>query len=127
MLKLVEAIDRAIEKIGQEESQVLTLQSKGMVFRVNINYISYVETRERKLLLHQNEGDIGVYMKMDELEEKLGESFLRCHHSYLVNMTYIKNFSSQEIELVDGTMIPVSRPKSKSAKNRFLAYLGEKI
>lgn len=126
-LKLVEAIDRAIEKIRLEESQVITLQSKGMVFRVNINYVSYVETRERKLLIHQNEKEISVYMKMDDLEDKLGNSFLRCHHSYLVNMAYVKNFSSQEIELVDGTKIPVSRPKSKSAKNRFLTYLGEVI
>mgnify|MGYP003297228627 CR=1 FL=1 len=127
VIKLVEAIDRAIEKIRLEESQVITLQSKGMVFRVNINYVSYVETQERKLIVHQNEDVIGVYMKMDDLEECLGEAFLRCHHSYLVNMAYIKNFSSQEIELMDGTRIPVSRPKSKSAKNRFLAYLGEKI
>lgn len=127
VLKLVEAIDRAIEKITMEESQVITLQSKGMVYRVNINYVSHVESQERKLLIYQNEGVISVYMKMDGLEEKLGENFLRCHHSYLVNMAYIKNFSSQEIELIDGTQIPVSRPKSKSAKNRFLAYLGEKI
>lgn len=127
VLKLVEAIDRAIEKIRLEESQVITLQSKGMVCRVNINYVSYIETQERKLLVHQNEETIGVYMKMDDLEKGLGEAFLRCHHSYIVNMDYIKNFSSQEIELTNGTRIPVSRPKSKSAKNRFLAYLGERI
>lgn len=127
VLNLVEAIDRAIEKITMEESQVITLQSKGVVYRVNINYVSHIESQERKLLIYQNEGIISVYMKMDDLEEKLGENFLRCHHSYLVNMAYIKNFSSQEIELIDGTQIPVSRPKSKSAKNRFLAYLGEKI
>ena len=126
-LKLVEAIDRAIEKIRLEEHQVITLHSKGTVSRVNVNYVSYVETKDRKLLVHQNEDTVSVYMKMDELEEKLGEPFLRCHHSYLVNMAYIKNFSSQEIELMDGTKIPVSRPKSKSTKSRFLAYLGEKI
>lgn len=126
-LKLVEAIDRAIEKIRLEEHQVITLHSKGMISRINVKYVSFIETCERKLLIHQNEDISKIYMKLDELEEKLGEGFLRCHHSYLVNMDYIKNFSSQEIELTDGTRIPVSRPKRKAAKKRFLSYLGEKI
>lgn len=126
-LRLVEAVDRAVEKIRQEEHQTITLHSKGMISRVNVNYVSFIETCERKLLIHQNQDIICVYMKLDELEEKLGECFLRCHHSYLVNMEYIKNFSSQEVELTDGTRIPVSRPKSKAARKRFLSYLGEKL
>jgi len=124
--KLVEAIEKAAEKIHLDEMRVLTLQSKGVVSRVNSDLISYLETRERKVLIHQNREVISVYMKMDELEEKLGDTFLRCHHSYLINMEYIRTFSSQEIELVDGTKIPVSRPKSKYARIRFLTYLGEK-
>ncbi len=125
--KLVEAIDKAIEKIRLEESQVITVQSKGMVFRVNVNYISHVESQDRKLLIYQNGDVVSVYMKMSELMDRLDDVFLRCHHSYLVNMNFIKTFSSQEIELLDGTKIPVSRSKSGPAKNRFLSYLGEKI
>lgn len=125
VIKLVEAIDKAIEKISLEESQTLTLYSKGTIFQVNAGYISYVETDNRKLLIHQNENEISIYMKMDELEGKLGEIFLRCHHSYLVNMKYIMNFTMQEIKLLDGTIVPVSRPKSAAAKMKFLAYLGE--
>lgn len=126
-IKLVEAIDKAIEKIKIEESQCITLCSKGTVFRVNVTYISYAETSNRKLLVHQNEEIISIYMKLDELEEKLGNVFLRCHHSYLVNMAFIKTFTTQEIELWDGTKIPVSRPKSAAAKERYLRYLGEKL
>ncbi len=127
VLKLVEAIDRAIDKIAVEDRDGITLQSKGTVFRVNANYVSHVESRERKLLIYQNDEMLSVYMKMDELAEKLGDNFLRCHHSYLVNMAYIKNFSSQEIELNNGIKIPVSRPKSKDAKKIFFNYLGMRI
>lgn len=130
VLKLVEVIDRAIEKVRSEETQVITFQSKGAVFQINSTSISYVESKERKLLVHRDMGDlITVYMKMDELEEKLRpmQIFLRCHHSYLINMKCIQTFTTQEIELLDGTKIPVSRPKSKTAKENFLAYLGEQI
>ena len=126
-IKLVEAIDKAISKIKKEEAQIITLCAKGTVFRINSGYISYVESDGRKLLVHQNENILSIYMKMDELEEKLGEMFLWCHHSYLVNMSFIKKFSSQEIILLDETIVPVSRPKSNYAKTRFLGYLGEKI
>lgn len=127
VFKLVEMIDKAIGKIQIEEAQAVTLHSKGMVYRIPSKYISYIEANNRKLFVHQNEDVISVYMKMDEMEEKIGEVFLRCHHSYLVNMNYIKSFSMQEIELLNGTKIPVSRPKSGMARSRFLAYLGEEI
>lgn len=127
ILKLVDAIDRAVEKIRQEEQHVITLQGGGNVLRVNSYYITYVETDGRKLLIHQNNETASVYMKLDDLEKKLDGPFLRCHHSYLVNMVSIKNFSSQEIELMDGTKVPVSRPKSKAAKAQFLSYLGEEL
>jgi len=130
VIKLVEAIDRAIDKIHLEESQMITLQSKGVVFRIAVGSIFYVESRERKLLIHQDVGDpIVVYMKMDELEEKLGPThlFLRCHHSYLINMECIRSFTTHEVIMLDDTTIPVSRPKSKKARECFLAYLGEKI
>ena len=125
--KLKEAIDRAIEKIQEEEQQEVVLQNKGTVLRININYVSYVENQKRKQVIYENDNTVSVYMKMDELEEKLGKTFVRCHHSYLVNMGYIRNFTLQTIELIDGTIIPVSRPKSKQAKKQFLLYLGEKI
>ena len=130
VIKLVEAIDRAIDKIRLEETQIITLQSKGVFFRIAVGSIVYVESKERKLLIHQDVDEpITVYMKMDELEEKLGPMrlFLRCHHSYLINMEYIKSFTAHEIVMLDDTTIPVSRPKSKSAKERFIAYLGTKI
>jgi len=130
VIKLVKAIDRAIDKIHLEETQIIALQSKGVVFRIAVGSIIYVESKERKLLIHLDVGEpITVYMKMDELEEKLGpmQLFLRCHHSYLINMEYIKSFTTHEIGMLDDTTIPVSRPKSKNAKERFIAYLGEKI
>lgn len=125
--KLKEAIDRAIEKLQEEEQQEVVLQNKGTVLRINTNYVSYVENQKRKQVIYENDNTVSVYMKMDELEAKLGKTFVRCHHSYLVNMGYIRNFTSQTIELIDGTIIPVSRPKSKQAKKQFLLYLGEKI
>lgn len=126
-IKLVEAIEKALDKLQGEEMEWITLHSRGGIFRLNRNYISYVELSDRKVLIHHDGESIGVPMKMDELAYLLGDSFLRCHHSYLVNMDFIRYFSSNEIEIMDGRKIPVSRPKSAGAKNRFLMYLGEKM
>ena len=51
------------------------------------------------------------------LKERLAlSSFVRCHHSYLVNIDFIKKIkgrNSKKVELIDGTVIPCSRRKLK--------------
>lgn len=40
--------------------------------------------------------------------------FLRIHRSHLVNKDYIKNLNSENIELLDGTILQMSRRKKKN-------------
>lgn len=124
--KLYEAVERALEQIRVREAEVVTLISKSFIARVDAEDIWYVESERRVLTVHSSEEDICVNMKLGDLEERLPTYFLRVHQSYLVNMKQIRLFSAKGVELADGKVIPVSRPRYTTAKETFLSFLGEK-
>ncbi len=125
--KFLEAVDRAIEQIEEQEATSVTLISKSFIARVRAEDIWYVESERRILTVHTREEDIRVNLKLGDLEGKLPEYFVRVHQSYLVNMKQIRVFSAKGVELADGKLIPVSRPRYAKAKDEFLQFLGEKM
>ena len=60
------------------------------------------------------------YGKMEEAERELGEQFLRCHRSFLVNTEQIKKYSGEEIQLQNGAIVPISRTYAKAVKQRLM-------
>ncbi len=124
--KLFEAVDRALEQMEGRDAESVTLISKSFIARVKASSICYVESERRILTVHCREEDIRVNMKLSDLEGRLPEYFLRIHQSYLVNMKQIRFFSAKGVELYDGRIIPVSRPRYARTKEIFLQFLGEK-
>lgn len=124
--KVFEAVDRALEQMDGRDAESVTLISKSFIARVKAANIWYVESERRILTVHCKDEDIRVNMKLSDLEERLPEYFLRIHQSYLVNMKQIRFFSAKGVELYDGRVIPVSRPRYAKTKDLFLQFLGEK-
>ena len=69
-------------------------------------------------------GEEQCYEKLDNLEQQLPDSFLRCHKSFLVNMDKITGFLPNGIQLSDGTVASVSRTKLKESKQKYFQYIG---
>ncbi|WP_238883402.1 LytTR family DNA-binding domain-containing protein [Clostridium sp. YIM B02551] len=62
------------------------------VINIEFNKILFFETSNviHKIILHGVDRQIEFYSKMKELEEMLDNNFYRCHKSYIVNKTNIK-------------------------------------
>jgi two-component system LytT family response regulator len=77
------------------------------------NYTYFFLTTKEKLIVSK-----GMY----EFEEILAPyRIIRCHQSHLVNIKYIKSLDRRkdyvnELELLDGTMVPVSRLRLEEVK-----------
>lgn len=125
--KLVDAIDRALEKISEEDKKCLLLQSRGEVVKVKIDDIWYVESSRRSLTIYEAGESSRVLMKLSDMEKLLPEYFLRCHQSYLVNIDRIRKFTLDGIVLIDGRVIPVSRARYSETKDKFLQMLGDRL
>lgn len=97
---------------------------KGMV-RLLVSGIVYIESMLRKKNIVMNDGAIyEVYGKMMEFMlffEPLG--FVRPHNSFLVNSIYVHKFSSEQIILISGFIIPISRKYAKDTYDRLMTLL----
>lgn len=89
--------------------------------------ILYLESEAHKIWIHAVQGDRIVYDKLDSYEQKMGNSFLRVHKSYLVNMDWIYSISSKAILLKNGMEIPVSRSKYQQVKERYFRYVRSEL
>lgn len=124
--KLADAIEKAINQIENDRSDSIVIKTNGSEVLIYRKEIVYVESHGRKLVFYMSDGDeIGVYEKMDVMQEQLGSTFVRSHKSFLINMKYIVERNNQEFCLSDGKVLPISKPNLKEAKMKFIAYLGE--
>ena len=121
---VVAALQRACERLEQEEQNGLSLLTKNGIVTLRLSGIHYIASDNKVVRVVEGQKTWEARMKLDELASKLPANFLRCGQSFLVNMDRIRNFRTSEIELYDGTIIPVSRSKYKEARRKFLDYLG---
>ncbi|MGL5649608.1 MAG: LytR/AlgR family response regulator transcription factor [Clostridium sp.] len=92
-------------------------ESKGGI-RLPINKILYIETTGKLIRIHYDKNFVDVHERMIDLEERLSKQyFIRCHKSYLVNAKHIRRLDKTDIELDDGTIIPISRLRVKEVKS----------
>ncbi|WP_353654920.1 LytTR family DNA-binding domain-containing protein [Clostridium sp. CCUG 7971] len=65
---------------------------------------------------------------LEKIEKDLKQDkFVRCHKSFLVNLSYVENIKSNTIVLECGEEIPVSRYRHKEVKEKFLRFIGDSI
>lgn len=115
---------KAVTTLTKYDSGKLTLFTKGQVYRLRHSRIDYIVSSNRQLTFHGGENELCVYGKMTDVERELGEDFLRCHQSYLVNINRIMEFGKLSIKLVTGVRIPVSKSRYDKAYAAFLRYTG---
>lgn len=123
--RLVDAVGKAIQELEEEERDCFVVTFKGNVFKIKARDILYFESEKRTVILHARHDSWTIYRKLDDVQQELPDYFLRCHQSYLVNMNEIKSLKPLRLELYQGDEIPVSRPKYKETKDRFLEYIGQ--
>ena len=123
MEKLFDAIRNVKLQLQDKEKEYFVVSLKGNIFKVKLSDILYFESEKRTVILHTNQGKWTIYKKLDDVQSALPAFFLRCHQSYLVNMNEIKSMKALRLELNNGCLIPVSRPKYRETKERFLQFL----
>ena len=73
--------------------------------------IFFFESRAKKIFVCTDGREYSFYDTLDGIEQKLDDSFIRCHRSYIVARSQIRKiiFSQNIIELINGDVIPISR------------------
>lgn len=101
-------IDQRKRILGQEN---LSLKIEGEIYKIPLSMILYIEAKNKKMILRTFGQEISFYSTFSQVQEKLNDSFIRCHKGFLVNGNEIKLINCKEscIVLTNGYKIPYSR------------------
>ena len=105
------------------EKKTILLKCKSGMDIINLFDVEYVVSDKRKVSFFFGNTRKEYYYKLDEVEAMIGEGFLRCHQSFLVNMNQIQSFVQEGLIIKSGEYIPVSRKKYFSSKRQYLEYI----
>lgn len=109
---LSEAVSAYAQRfLNADERNVFVLENRGSRELIEYDRIAYFESREKKLFCNTGNEEYAFYGTLDQMEEQLGDAFIRCHRSFLVNCRKITRvyLSQNLVELEGGIEIPLSR------------------
>lgn len=127
-VRLKAELNQWLKKHRHNDSPSIVVINDSGKYKIALKSLRYVETFNRKLLLHTEQENIISYKSMKEMEQELSQAgFARCHTSYLVNLFYVKGVQKLEITLITGEQIPISQPKRKTFMEQLTRYWGERL
>ena len=120
--------DLAVQELLSRR-QSITVRADGEMVELPLREILYFQSDQRTATAHlarDGRDSCRFYASITDLARQLeGAGFLRVQRSYLVNMTYIRRFQSDAVELQDGTRLPVSEKYYARLKQRYLLWKGQ--
>lgn len=116
---------RYLEAKKETEPRRIPVRSGRITRNISIDDISYIESRNRKIVIRMREEEIESYGKIGEMEEELQKRFFRIHKGYLVNLKYVERYSRTEVQMKDGARLPISKYKYQDFVRAYLEYITE--
>lgn len=111
-------------QVSMEELQLtktISLQRRGIEQNIRVKDIYYFSAQAGGSEIWTGSDMYYCEESLLQWEQKLPvDVFFRCHHKYLVNLTYVTGFDHQVLTLINGEKIPVSRRKWKAFQ---IAYM----
>ncbi len=111
---------RAVEALARDRPLTrLFLRERGVILPVPIDEVVRFEADGDYVVVHTTEHRHLVRLRLQDLEERLAERFLRVHRSHLVSLEHVKRFERHDedgrltVVMSDGTRILASRSRSR--------------
>ena len=118
-------LSRAIGRMKKRESKTIFLSIKGGSVRLDVENITYIESRGHTLIFHTIGADYETSGTMKEFEKQLVESnFYRGNKCYLINLSHVEGIKDG-CAIVRGEMILLSRARKKEFMETLTRYWGE--
>ncbi len=105
--KLFSVLDRAVERLGQNE-RCLNLEIGGEMVRVPFYEIRYLDVQGNYVTVHAK-GDYTVKRTLGDFQRELDSRFFRVGRSLIVNLKNIRRVTKTDVHLTDDTVLPLPR------------------
>ena len=121
--RFADAMSKVIRNIN---NNYVNFHTKKAVVRIPLNEVVYLEGYLKHTKICMIDKSVKAFnTDLRVVEARLPkENFLRIHQGYVVNMDYIQSYSRQNVTMVDGTVVPVSRSRLDSVRERLALFIG---
>lgn len=85
-------------------SKYLFLRTQGVIQKVEISSIMYVEAKGSFVLIYTTNNRYVANSSLQEILVRLGNNFVRCHKSYIVNVAAISKIIGNTIQIENNTI-----------------------
>ncbi len=116
---------RALKELYAAKEQAkryILVRNSGAKQKIYIKDIYYIESANKKVIIHTKTGILDSYGKMDELEQMTGSGFYRCHRCYLVNMEKIVSYNADTIKVANGDKLILAQKKYNDFIRQYMKY-----
>lgn len=122
--RLIAGLDKALEYIDGAYVDVF-LYSGGVQQRVLVDDILYLTLDGRKVAIQTVKSRFLVTGKLEEWMERFPHTFFRQpHKSFLVNLHHVERYAYSELQMSDGTRIPIAPKKQPEFRRIWFEYIG---
>lgn len=126
--ELKKLVSRVAGSQAKNRELALRFKWRGKIGSIPCRKILFVSSREHKLYIYCKDGNIQECIgKMDEIADQIcGETFLRVHQSFVVNMHCVDSLNGSELVVAE-YRIPISRRYLSEVKKRYQEILFEEM
>lgn len=124
--KLQDVLERAKKEIGKKQNRrdrQIFIKTRNKKITLNVADILYFENAMRKIIAHTVGDEISFYGIMADMEREAGAGFYRCHRGYLVNLSYVAEYDMENITLLNGEKIFLSKVRYHDFVKQYMRYL----
>lgn len=110
--RLEETVNRLFEDANEVSKRYIKIDNKNTI--IDEAEIQYVKRDGMKLVFHTSSRDYDTYSSFNKFQDKLPDTYIRCHKSYIANLSQIKDVEpvSGIITFKDGNTCDIG-PKYK--------------
>ena len=120
--RLALALNKAMEAINNNKSSIV-LKLKDCSLIIPCYNIYYLERDRRTTKIFEKEKNTSAYYDLDYFLSILPKNFVRCHRSYIVNLSKVISISRNEFTLDNSCIVHISRSYQKAVHEAFHLYL----
>ena len=107
-------------------SNTVTFRTRGRTLVIPTEDIFFAESQNHGTVLHTAHGEQFLPLSLGQTEKILpDESFCRCHNSFLVNLSHIREMNGRLLYLTDDSNLSIGRRYMEEFQNRFVWYLNQ--
>jgi len=119
-----ECMKHLADVLEDKENKVLLLKFKDKLVRIPYRDIVYFSSLNNYIEIHTKSETVKYLKKLKYIEDILPSRFVRCHRSMIINIENVSAVKRNEVILINGEKLPVSKQYSGKVQRMFIRYFG---